>query len=49
MGKLNKKLDVGKTQSIIVNGKNGRRKVTYKRVALKGFPQWKILKNEAVR
>lgn len=37
---------VGQTKKITVNSKGGKRKVTYKRIAKKGFPQYKILKNE---
>ena len=45
MGKLNKNLAVGKTQTITVNGKNGKRKITFKRVKKTGNLQWKITKN----
>ena len=45
MGKLNKNLAVGKTQTISVRKKGGgTRKVTFKRIAKTGFPQWRIMK-----
>ncbi len=47
MGKLNKGLAVGKTQTISVRKRGGgTRRVTFKRIALKGFPQWRIMKTK---
>ena len=45
MGRLNKNLKVGQTQTIITKGKGGRRKVTFKRMKMSGNLQWRITKN----
>lgn len=45
MGKLNKSLGVGRTQTITVKG----RKITFKRIAKTGFRQWQIVGNKKGR
>jgi len=42
MGKLNKNLPVGATQTIMVKG----RRVTFKKVKKSGFGMWRIIKNK---
>lgn len=40
---------VGEVGTIIVKGRGGKRRVTMKRIATKGFPQFIILSNKKCR